>query len=94
MIVDAHVHLWDAAHTPQPWMTSEHASIARPFDPSDLVTPADVEQDGEEALDLSLLVAERGERGLDPQNPSVPTMEAELASRSRSSSRRTTCAAT
>jgi L-fuconolactonase len=36
MIVDAHVHLWDAAHTPQPWMTSEHASIARPFDPSDL----------------------------------------------------------
>ena len=36
MIVDAHVHLWDAAHTPQPWMTSEHASIARPFDPIDL----------------------------------------------------------
>jgi L-fuconolactonase len=36
MVVDAHVHLWDAAHTPQPWMTSEHASIARPFGPSDL----------------------------------------------------------
>jgi len=36
MIVDAHVHLWDAVHTPQPWMTSEHASIARPFEPSDL----------------------------------------------------------
>jgi L-fuconolactonase len=36
MIVDAHVHLWDAAHTPQPWMTSEHASIARPFGPGDL----------------------------------------------------------
>jgi L-fuconolactonase len=36
MVVDAHVHLWDAAHTPQPWMTSEHASVARPFGPSDL----------------------------------------------------------
>ena len=36
MIVDAHVHLWDAAHTPQPWMTPEHASIARPFGPEDL----------------------------------------------------------
>lgn len=36
MIVDAHVHLWDAAHTPQPWMTHEHAAIARPFGPDDL----------------------------------------------------------
>ena len=36
MIVDAHVHLWDPAHTPQPWMTSEHAAIARPFGPTDL----------------------------------------------------------
>ena len=36
MIVDAHVHLWDAAHTPQPWMTAEHAAIARPFGPDDL----------------------------------------------------------
>ena len=36
MIVDAHVHLWDAAHTPQPWMTAEHEVIARPFAPSDL----------------------------------------------------------
>lgn len=36
MIVDAHVHLWDARHTPQPWMTSEHAAIARPFGPGDL----------------------------------------------------------
>lgn len=36
MIVDAHVHLWDAEHTPQPWMTAEHDSIARPFDPGDL----------------------------------------------------------
>jgi L-fuconolactonase len=36
MIVDAHVHLWDPAHTPQPWMTSEHDAIARPFGPDDL----------------------------------------------------------
>jgi L-fuconolactonase len=36
MIVDAHVHLWDAAHTPQSWMTPEVAEIARPFGPSDL----------------------------------------------------------
>ena len=36
MIVDAHVHLWDARHTPQPWMTDEHAAIARPFGPGDL----------------------------------------------------------
>ena len=36
MIVDAHVHLWDAAHTPQPWMTAEDQAIARPFGPTDL----------------------------------------------------------
>jgi L-fuconolactonase len=36
MIVDAHVHLWDAAHTPQPWMTAEDGAIARPFGPNDL----------------------------------------------------------
>jgi L-fucono-1,5-lactonase len=36
MIVDAHLHLWDAQHTPQPWMQPEHASIARPFGPDDL----------------------------------------------------------
>jgi L-fuconolactonase len=36
VIVDAHVHLWDAPHTPQPWMTAEHDPIARPFGPSDL----------------------------------------------------------
>jgi L-fuconolactonase len=36
MIVDAHVHLWDARHTPQPWMTGEHAAIAQPFGPRDL----------------------------------------------------------
>lgn len=34
--IDSHVHLWDAAHTPQPWMTSEHAAIARPFGPADI----------------------------------------------------------
>jgi L-fuconolactonase len=36
VVVDAHVHLWDEAHTPQPWMTSEHDLIARPFGPDDL----------------------------------------------------------
>ncbi|HTZ05507.1 MAG TPA: amidohydrolase family protein [Gaiellaceae bacterium] len=36
MIVDAHVHLWDEAHTPQPWMTPEHDPIARPFGADDL----------------------------------------------------------
>lgn len=36
MIIDAHVHLWDARHTPQPWMTAEHHGIARPFAPGDL----------------------------------------------------------
>jgi L-fuconolactonase len=34
--VDSHVHLWDVRHTPQPWMTQEHAAIARPFSPGDL----------------------------------------------------------
>ena len=36
MVVDAHVHLWNAEHTPQPWMSQEHAAIARPFGPADL----------------------------------------------------------
>jgi len=36
VIVDAHVHLWDEAHTPQPWMTPETEAIARPFGPEDL----------------------------------------------------------
>jgi L-fuconolactonase len=36
MIVDAHVHLWDEAHTPQPWMTADDGAIARPFGPGDL----------------------------------------------------------
>ena len=35
-MVDSHVHLWDVRHTPQPWMTQEHAAIARPFGPGDL----------------------------------------------------------
>jgi L-fuconolactonase len=34
--VDSHVHFWDDRHTPQPWMTQEHASIARPFGPGEL----------------------------------------------------------
>jgi L-fuconolactonase len=36
VIVDAHVHLWDEAHTPQPWMTPAEEAIARPFGPDDL----------------------------------------------------------
>ena len=36
MKVDSHIHLWDAEHTPQPWMTAEHATIARPFGPDDI----------------------------------------------------------
>jgi L-fuconolactonase len=36
VIVDAHVHLWDEAHTPQPWMTAAEHAIARPFGPDDL----------------------------------------------------------
>jgi L-fuconolactonase len=37
MKIDSHLHLWDAAHTPQPWMTAEHTAIARPFGPEDIV---------------------------------------------------------
>jgi L-fuconolactonase len=36
MRVDSHIHLWDRGHTPQPWMTGEHAVIARPFGPADI----------------------------------------------------------
>jgi L-fuconolactonase len=36
--IDTHIHLWDTEHTPQPWMTHEHAAIARPFAPAD-ITP-------------------------------------------------------
>ncbi len=37
MRIDSHVHLWNAEHTPQPWMTDEHEAIARPFGPDDIV---------------------------------------------------------
>jgi L-fuconolactonase len=36
--IDSHIHLWDAEHIPQPWMTEEHAALARPFAPAD-ITP-------------------------------------------------------
>ena len=36
MKVDSHIHLWDMRHTPQPWMSDEHAAIARPFGPPDI----------------------------------------------------------
>ena len=42
--VDSHVHLWDVRHTPQPWMTQEHAAIARPFGPGDLKPLMDQEE--------------------------------------------------
>lgn len=38
MIVDAHVHLWDLQRAPQPWMTDEHAAIARSFLPGELAS--------------------------------------------------------
>jgi L-fuconolactonase len=36
MVVDAHHHFWNPARIPQPWMTDEHAAIARTFEPPDL----------------------------------------------------------
>jgi L-fuconolactonase len=36
MTVDAHHHFWNPARIPQPWMTDEHAAIARAFEPADL----------------------------------------------------------
>ena len=36
MKVDSHIHLWDLRHTPQPWMSDEHAAIARPFELADI----------------------------------------------------------
>jgi len=36
MTIDAHHHFWDPARIPQPWMTAEHAAIARAFEPGDL----------------------------------------------------------
>jgi predicted TIM-barrel fold metal-dependent hydrolase len=35
--VDSHVHLWDARHTPRPWMTMEHEAINRPFGSGDII---------------------------------------------------------
>jgi len=69
--VDSHVHLWDAEHTPQPWMTGEHAAIARPFGPGDL-RPL-LERNGVDAVivvqgacldsDTDYLFAEAGRHG-------------------------------
>jgi L-fuconolactonase len=36
MAVDVHHHFWNPARVPQPWMTDEHAAIARAFEPADL----------------------------------------------------------
>ena len=36
MTIDTHQHFWSLRREPMPWMTPEHATIARDFDPSDL----------------------------------------------------------
>ncbi len=36
LAVDTHHHFWDPKRIPQSWMTDEHASIARAFEPPDL----------------------------------------------------------
>ena len=36
MRIDAHIHFWDTARTPQPWMTEEHAVINRAFGVGDI----------------------------------------------------------
>jgi L-fuconolactonase len=47
MVVDTHHHFWDPARIPQPWMTAEHAVIARRYEPADLeplLRPSGVER--------------------------------------------------
>jgi L-fuconolactonase len=34
--IDGHQHFWDPARVPLPWLRSEHAAIARAFDPDEL----------------------------------------------------------
>jgi L-fuconolactonase len=36
VLVDTHHHFWNPGRIPQPWMTDEHAVIARTFEPPDL----------------------------------------------------------
>ena len=36
MTVDSHIHFWDPASTPQPWMTETHVAINRPFGAADI----------------------------------------------------------
>jgi L-fucono-1,5-lactonase len=36
VVVDTHHHFWNPRRIPQPWMTGDHAAIARVFEPSDL----------------------------------------------------------
>ncbi len=47
MIVDAHHHFWNLERVAQPWLTDEHAAIARTFEPPDLepmLAPSGIEQ--------------------------------------------------
>ena len=36
MTIDTHQHFWNLRREPMPWMTPEHAAIARDFEPADL----------------------------------------------------------
>jgi len=45
--IDAHQHFWDTARVPLPWLRSEHAPIAGPYEPADLeplLRPAGVDR--------------------------------------------------
>ena len=47
VIVDAHHHFWNLDRVAQPWLTDEHAAIARTFEPPDLeplLAPSGIEQ--------------------------------------------------